>query len=102
MNSENLQYKLEQRDDYAIVHISFQDMLKPRELKTTHPPDAVKEGFAHKGVVLNGAMPLWLCGFLVHKYHPTKFVAIVDPRLKGAVVVESHVSALEVGDVISF
>jgi len=50
--------------------------------------------------VLSGRGPVWLYGFLVHFYHPTSAVAIFDPRLGGAVVVESHNQDFKVGDLI--
>lgn len=49
-----------------------------------------------------GRGPIWLYGFLVHFYHPTVWVATYDPRLGGAVVVESHSPGVEPGDVIPF
>lgn len=77
-----------------------EDSLSPEMLSQVTPPDPIKNNFAHKGVILSGRGPVWLYGFLVHFYHPTKFVATYDPRLQGAVVVESHGSQWKVGDVI--
>lgn len=86
--------------EYNIVHFDLQELFSPAALKTLSPPDPVTQNFAHKGVILSGRGPVWLYGFLVHFYHPTKWVATYDPRLKGAVVVESHTSEISVGDVI--
>jgi CRISPR-associated protein Csx3 len=36
----------------------------------------------------------------VHFYHPVKAIAIFDPRLEAAVIVESHMKEIEVGDLI--
>lgn len=85
------------------VMVSFslsEDNLEPQRLSTLLPPDPIKENFAHKGVILSGRGPVWLYGYLVHFYHPTKFVATYDPRLQGAVVVESHGSEYKVGDIV--
>jgi|SRR5450759_1923790 len=87
-------------DQYVCISFEFDEVITPAELKTINPPDVIKNGFAHKGVVLSGRGPVWLYCFLTHFYHPTKFVATYDPRLQGAVVVESHGSQYKVGDII--
>jgi len=95
-----INFKVTPFDDYTIIEFSIND-IKPADLKSTNPPDAVKLGFADKGIILSGRGPIWLYGFLIHFYHPTKFVATHDPRLKGAVVIETHSGIYKVGDVIS-
>ena len=54
---------------------------------------------ATQGVVISGRAPIWLYGYLVHKLHPTAWVACHDPRL-GAVVVETHTRGVSVGMII--
>ncbi len=44
----------------------------------------------NEGILISGRGPVWLYGFLTHLAHPFKWVAIHDPRLGGAVVVERH------------
>ena len=68
----------------------------PADLKTLEIPIAK----GNKGVVLNGRAPIWVFATLVHHFHATQWVATNDPRLGGAVVVESHVQGVEVGDII--
>ena len=53
-----------------------------------------------QGIVISGRGPVWLFAFLAHHFHPARWVATHDPRLGGAVVVQSHVSDTVVGDVI--
>ncbi|SFP83056.1 CRISPR-associated ring nuclease Crn3/Csx3 [Parafilimonas terrae] len=88
-------------ENFSIINFVLEDDIEPFVLKTIAPPDAITEDFAHKGVILSGRGPVWLYCFLTHFYHPTKFVATYDPRLQGAVVVESHASQYKVGDIIS-
>ncbi|MEM3610099.1 MAG: CRISPR-associated ring nuclease Crn3/Csx3 [Candidatus Anstonellales archaeon] len=90
-----ISFKIKELEKYTIVFIGL-DIITPNELRDIVPP-SVDSG---KGVILSGRGPIWLYGFLTHCYHPTKFVAIYDPRLKGAAVVESHDLAYKVGDVI--
>jgi len=52
-----------------------------------------------KGVILSGRGPIWLYCYLVHHYHPTKFIATYDPRI-GAVIVQSHSRNYKVGEII--
>ena len=85
---------------YSLVSFNLIDEISPIDLPTLTPPDPIANNFAHKGVVLSGRGPVWLYCFLTHFYHPTKFVATYDPRLQGAVVVESHGSQYKVGDII--
>ena len=93
--------RLKSTDKYTLIAFELEGgILTPAHLRTLTPPDPVAEGFAHKGVILSGRGPVWLYGFLVHYYHPTKWVATYDPRLQGAVVVESHTPEVQVGDII--
>ena len=68
--------------DYHIIHFILPKVFTPDSLKKLEPPDPVFHKFAHKGVVLSGRGPIWLYGFLIHFYHPTKWVATYDPRLE--------------------
>lgn len=55
----------------------------------------------NEGVIFSGRGPVWLYGYLVHQAHPFAWVGIYDPRLRAAVVVESHVPrAPRAGDLI--
>ena len=88
------------KSELQIIEFFIKVPFNPKELRSISPPNPITENFSHKGVVLSGRGPIWLYGFLIHFYHPTKFVATYDPRLKGAVVVETHVSDHQVGDII--
>lgn len=85
---------------YTIIAFQAATNLDFGILKELKPPDPVAEEFAHRGLVLSGKGPIWLYGFLVHFYHTTQYIGIHDPRLKGAVVVESHVEGIEPGDLL--
>lgn len=86
-----------QNDTYTLVDIEIQGgTCDPSDLKTLVIP-AVK---GSKGVVLNGRAPIWVFATLVHHFHATLWVATHDPRQGGAIVVESHKSGVEVGDII--
>ena len=70
-------------------------VITPDELKRLEVP-AVNP---RKGVILTGRAPIWLYAFLTHFYHPTKWIAIYDPRL-GPVVVASHSPEQRVGEIL--
>lgn len=95
-----IEFEKSETKNLALIDFRLLEEISPSVLKSLAPPDPVALRFAHKGVILSGRGPVWLFGFLVHFYHPTKFVATFDPRLDGAVVVESHGSEWQVGDVI--
>lgn len=90
-----ISFKVVQKEDYTVVHFELGGPIEPKDLQQIKPP-AVNLA---KGVVLSGRGPIWLYGFLIHHYHPAKFVAIFDPRL-GAVIVETHTPERKVGEVI--
>jgi CRISPR-associated protein Csx3 len=90
-----------EKADYTVIEFNLKENFSPNDIKTISPPDLINEIRADKGIILSGRGPIWLYGYLIHFYHPTKFVATHDPRLKGAVVVESHSENYKAGDVIN-
>lgn len=96
-----IEFNMKENKDFVWVEFELKRELKPDDLKNISPPDAVKGKFANKGIVLSGKGPVWLYGFLVHFYHATKFVAVFEPRINAAVVVETHCVDYQVGDVIN-
>jgi len=53
-----------------------------------------------EGVILSGRLPVWAFAALAHHFHPRPWVATFDPRLGGGVVVQTHVSGVNVGQVV--
>lgn len=91
-----MNFEVEERYEYTVVRFKLDQPIEPSDLAMCKPPE-VKTS---KGVVLSGRGPIWLFCFLAHYYHPTVWVATYDPRLEGAVVVESHCKAYSVGQVV--
>jgi len=90
-----MNFKVVEKENYTIVHFELESNITPEILKKLEPPKVNST----KGVILSGRGPIWLYCFLVHHYHPTKFIATFDPRI-GAVIVESHSQEYKVGEVI--
>lgn len=87
---------------WEMLHVELQENLEPSQLNDLI--DECKKVAScgdSKGIVISGRLPVWAYSALVHFYHPRPFVATFDPRLGGAVVVESHVRGINIGDVIS-
>lgn len=92
---------------YQHLHISITDprgLIKAADLKGLALPE---NRVSSQGVVIEGKAPIWLYGYLVHACHTAAWVACFDPRLGndtprsgGAVVVETHSSQVEVGQVL--
>lgn len=104
INNLTVNFNKEFKDLYVIITVTC-GFVSPVVLKTIDPPNCVTEGFADKGVILQcgeKSMPIWLWCYLVHFYHPAKFVAVNHPRSSAAVVVEDHSGLYEVGDLIKF
>lgn len=89
--------KVTENGEFSLVEIEIDGgVCEPADLKTLAIP-TVK---GNLGVVLSGRAPVWCFATLVHHFHPTKWVGTFDPRMGGAVVVESHTSSVGVGDII--
>jgi CRISPR-associated protein Csx3 len=91
---DEVRFSTRERDEYTLVYFEL-DIIRPEALKSLKPPKVNSA----KGVVLSGRGPIWLYCYLVHHYHPTRFIAVYDPRM-GAVIVESHWPSYNVGDII--
>lgn len=91
-----IEFKIDEKKEYTIVSFKLNEVISPNILSSIRPPEVN----ATKGVVLSGRGPIWLYCYLTHFYHPTKFVATYDPRLNGAVIVESHTVKYKAGDII--
>jgi CRISPR-associated protein Csx3 len=70
---------------------------EPQDLLNLHLPDDIDWSI---GVILNGRAPIWVYAYLVHECHAAAWVACRDPRLGGAIVVQSHRKGVNVGTVV--
>lgn len=84
---------------YVILHFTC-GILEPTELAAYKPLDPVHEGFSNYGVIIKGSMPQWLISYYTHILHPTRFIAVYDPRINAAVVVATHAKEQSVGNLI--
>jgi CRISPR-associated protein Csx3 len=90
-----VKFSTKELDEFTVVSFEL-DIIGPEVLKSLKPPEVNMA----KGVVLSGRGPIWFYCYLTHHYHPTRFIAIYDPRI-GAVVIESHWPSYRVGDVLN-
>jgi len=90
-----MKFNMEEKKNFTLVKFELDGPISPEELKKITTPEVNFK----KGVVLSGKGPVWLFAYLVHEYHPARWVATYDPRL-GAVVVQTHDPAIQAGDVI--
>ncbi len=95
MGTSNIKLEITEKDNYTILYFKLEGNLDPSILKEISPPKIN----LRRGLIISGRGPIWLYAYLVHHYHPTPFIAIYDPRI-GAVVIQSHVKSINVGDVI--
>ena len=77
--------------------LSPDGIVAPEDLRDLEVPP---ETAGSKGVVIEGKSPIWLYCYLTHACHATPWVGCYDPRLGGAVVVESHDRNVSVGSVL--
>ncbi|MEM9769034.1 MAG: CRISPR-associated ring nuclease Crn3/Csx3 [Cyanobacteria bacterium P01_D01_bin.71] len=87
------------------THITTETgVITPAVLKSLQVPETM---IWSQGVVIEGRLPLWASGYLVHACHTAAWVATFDPRLGddtphsgGAVVVATHSPQVATGDVL--
>lgn len=79
------------------IRLTSDGIIQPEDLKGLKLPEDIQPT---QGVVVEGKGPIWLYGYLVHECHATAWVGCFDPRLGGAVVVESHTKGVSVGEVL--
>jgi len=92
-----IKFKTTDKNGFTLVEFALpEEPIIPQDLKKISPPSVGTT----KGVVLSGRGPIWLYGYLIHHYHPCAWVGVYDPRLDGAVVVESHIRGVNPGDVV--
>ena len=84
-----------ERNDYSLIEFELDGIIEPEILTNLKPPKVN----GAKGVILSGRGPIWLYCYLIHHYHPTKFIAIYDPRI-GAIIVQSHHPNYKIGEVL--
>lgn len=92
----DLKFEKIESDNYTIVKFENNEPIEPEILKDLKSPNVN----ATKGIILSGRGPIWLYCYLTHYYHPTKFIATFDPRLGGAVIVETHSKEYNIGELI--
>jgi CRISPR-associated protein Csx3 len=80
-----------------MVLTSPDQVIEPADLQGVELPSGIR---FDQGIVLEGRGPIWLYSTLTHLCHPAVWVACYDPRLAGAVVTQSHVHAVAVGQVL--
>ena len=93
-----IKFDVRESDEYSLISFEIEGVLSPEDLAALTPPNV--DG--SKGVILSGRGPIWLYCFLTHFYHPTKFIATYDPRLGGAVIVETHSLEYTIGTVLRY
>ncbi|MFN3995803.1 MAG: CRISPR-associated ring nuclease Crn3/Csx3 [bacterium] len=98
--NEIIKFTKKTKNRFTLIEFELTKRLEPSDLPLIKPPDPVKERFSTTLVILSGRGPIWLYGYLIHFYHPTKGVAVYDPRYDGAIVVETHTREFKVGDLI--
>ena len=82
----------------SVIHFELSEPISPQEL-----PEIVKEFpvMGGEGLIISGRGPIWLYAAVLHKYmHTFAYVAVYDPKLRGAVVVATHLPPVKIGTVI--
>lgn len=89
-----LEFTVEQKNGYAVISFEIPGgVLEPDQLREIKAPKVE----LNQGIVLSGRGPIWLYNYLAHEYHTAQWVATFDPRFKGAIVTQSHIKGVEVG-----
>lgn len=87
----------EQGKPYQHLNIKMNNNVSPKELKSLSLPQLINPSL---GLVVEGARPNWLCGYLVLQYLDAAWIGCYYPQLEGAVVVQSKIPEVKVGEVL--
>jgi CRISPR-associated protein Csx3 len=94
-----IKFNVRESDEYSLISFEIEGVvINPEDLAALTPLKV--DG--SKGVILSGRGPIWPCCFFTHFYHPTKFIATYDPRLSGAIIVETHSVEYATGSVLKY
>ncbi len=93
-----MDFSVKEFDEFTLVEFRLEELITPEQLP--HLLEMAPRVDPTRGVVISGRGPIWLHSALAHLYHPTKWVSHYDPRLGGAVVVQTHHPNVRVGQVI--
>jgi len=92
-----IKFSTQEKENFTLVEFEIEGgVCTPDDLRELKSP---KVDFT-KGVIISGRGPVWLYAYLVHEFHPARWVGTFDPRLGGGVVVTSHTPEVKVGDVV--
>lgn len=93
-----IKLNVKEEKEFSVVSFRTDEIIKAEDLISLSLPEVN----GTKGVVISGRGPIWLYCFLAHFYHPTQFVATYDPRLGGAVIVQSHTVKYRAGSILKY
>jgi CRISPR-associated protein Csx3 len=85
---------------WTLVEFALPGPLDPSALRYIVLPAEVLS-LTQNGLIISGRGPVWLFAYLVHLAHPFAWVATYEPRLRGGIVVESHLpTGPRVGEIV--
>ncbi len=94
-----INFKVEELRKLEAILVEFEiegGIVTPQEAFSVPLPEVP----LNRGIVLSGRGPIWFYGRLIHHYHPSRWIAVFDPRLEGAVVVASHWPTVKPGQIL--
>ena len=93
-----LKFQVDQQNGFQLLEVTFDgDALVPEDIADIQLPVEID---CTGGVIISGRLPIWAHSAIAHQLHPTAWVAHLDPRLGGGVIVQSHKKGFTVGQVI--
>ena len=94
-----ISFKKNERNNFTLVEFVLEGAITPEIFPEVSRKLEELKLKMNKGIVISGRGPIWLYAFICHKLHPSKWLAVFDPRL-GAVVVQSHTPEVKEGGIV--
>lgn len=89
------------KNDIAILDLELPSgVITPEDIVNLELPDAVKEGFADKLVVISGRAPIGLYCVIAFVYDQCKGVAVYDTRVNGAEIIQTNSKDYKLGQIV--
>ncbi|MBK6900374.1 MAG: CRISPR-associated protein Csx3, partial [bacterium] len=95
-----IRWSVQIAENWTLIEFFTEGLLDRRKLNEIRLPDELSQR-TDMGLIISGPGPIWLYAYLAHLAHHFAWVATYEPRLRGAVIVQSHITGGPVpGDII--
>jgi len=94
-----IEFKKHEKKDFTLIEFELDGAVTPEIFSEVSKKLKELNIRYSGGIVISGRGPIWLYGYILHFFHPAKWLGVFDPRL-GGVIVQSHTPEVKEGEII--